>query len=151
MFHNEAKFTKDCEEVLALLGLDPVPVYYSYACYYTSATGSISMNIEDACTLEYEWYKNVAQYTRIGKSFNLIFWALLHEYGHYQDTMETYFDEEDEFYRELMLMLPEGTDRVMAYFNLPSEKVATQWAAEFIEDNKEKCLIANEILEKYVV
>ena len=151
MFHNEAKFTKDCEEVLALLGLDPVPVYYSYACYYTSATGSISMNIEDACTLEYEWYKNVTQYTHIGKSFNLILWSLLHEYGHYQDTMETYFSEEDEFFRELMLMLPEGTDRVMAYFNLPSEKVATQWAAEFIEDNKEKCLIANEILEKYVV
>lgn len=148
---NKIHFVKDCEKVLSLLGLDQMRIHYSDACYYNVSTGSISMNIEDACTLEHEWYKNVAQYTHIGKSFNLIFWALLHEYGHYQDAMETYSDEEDKFYRELMLMMPEGADRVMAYFNLPSEKVATQWAAEFIEDNKEKCLIANDILEKYVV
>ena len=141
-----------CRAVLVALELDNIPVVESFSCYYDHINNYIGMNIEDACSLEKEWYENVSQYLSNGRDFNLILWSLLHEYGHYQDTLETWNDEDETLCRELMYMMPEDSyERRMAYFNLPSEKVATKWAADFIRENEIACREANEFLEKYVI
>ena len=143
-------FVSACEEALARLGLDDVPIIEAGVCYYDCTEDYIGMNIEDANSLELEWYDNVSQYLSNGREFSLVLWSLLHEYGHYQDTMETWADAEDTFFRELMYMMPEGSyERRMAYFNLPSEKVATQWAADFIRENEELCREVDKVLSQF--
>ena len=140
-----------CMETLEFLGLEVIPVMDSFACYYDSQNDVIGMNIEDAISLEKEWYENASQYLSNAEDFSLALWSLLHEYGHCQDTMETWKDDEDAFYREIMQMMPLGSyEQTMAYFNLPSERVATQWAANFIRENEEKCRIADEILMDFI-
>ena len=140
-----------CMETLEFLGLEVIPVMDSFACYYDSSNDVIGMNIEDAMCLEEEWYENASQYLPNARHFSLALWSLLHEYGHCQDTMETWKDDEDAFFREIMQMMPEGSyEQTMAYFNLPSESVATQWAADFIRNNEEKCRIADKILMDFI-
>lgn len=135
-----------CRKALELLELDNIPVIFDEFCYYNVTRNFIAMNALDACSQKDEWYTMANTLLSNAEDYSLILWSLLHEYGHYQDAMETYSDEEDAFFRELMLMMPDGSEKVLAYFNLPSERVASAWAADFIRENAEKCKEVDRLL-----
>ena len=146
----QINFSKACEEALSVMMLHPVLVVEDDFCYYDVSDNYIAMNIEDACSEKELFYSVVEELLPNARNYNLILWSLLHEYGHYMDDLSTWNDETDQMLRLMTKALPNSDDKVLAYFHLPSEMVATQWAAEFIERFPELCEKANAILEPYV-
>ena len=143
-------FISACKQALAIMKLQPIPRVEDEYCFYNVNEDYIAMNAKDACNHADSWYSLVEELLPNARDYNLIFWALLHEYGHYMDDMSTWEDEVDKSLRFLMNHMPNDEQKILAYFHLPSEIVATQWAAEFIERFPELCAKANAILEPYV-
>jgi hypothetical protein len=146
----QINFEKTCEEALKIMKLPQVPVVEEDYCYYDVNGDCIAMNIQDACSHADLWYSVVEELLPNARDYNLILWALLHEYGHYMDDLSTWNDETDQMLRLMAKSLPDCEQKILAYFHLPSEIVATQWAAEFIERFPELCAKANAMLEPYV-
>ena len=145
----QINFAKTCEEALAIMMLHPVPIIEDDFCYYDVDNDYIAMNIEDACSEKELFYSVVEELLPNARDYNLVLWSLLHEYGHYMDDLSTWNDETDQMLRLMAKSLPDCEQKILAYFHLPSEIVATQWAAEFIERFPELCAKANAILEPY--
>ena len=90
------------------------------------------------------FYENFISRFPKARGFNLFTLSVLHEIGH----LETEWDMEDETYLRNTDTMDDET-----YFNLYNEKIATDWAGEWIEDNFDEALAIddkfNEILSKF--
>lgn len=82
-------------------------------------------------------------------------WTILHEIGHYfTDDYLTDEDREADYeYRKLLSLgiIPDDYSRPddsidEAYFNLPAEWEATEWAINYIKKHPRKCLIFGDLL-----
>lgn len=112
---------------------------------YNNETGIVSFSLPIFGELEKyhcEWIN--ARYN-IDLSDPLIYWffSLLHEVGHHQ-TMIDLTDEDLEFeyfMRELIDInysdQDDNFDSSDAYFSLPAEILATEWALNYMENNEE--------------
>ena len=88
-------------------------------------------------------------------NFSARLWTLLHEIGHHFTLDE--IDVEDEFTTRAMLSVisvPTDTqtkhNAFYQYFDLPSEYEATEWAAAYVENNYDKCIYFDRLLNKEV-
>lgn len=76
--------------------------------------------------------------------YPLLFWTILHELGHYY-TLEDIDDLEDEINTRILcatvpIEVAYANPNIQnMYYNLPSEWYATEWAIEFISNNREAC------------
>lgn len=66
------------------------------------------------------------------RDFSQITWSILHEIGHYYTDDP---DDENDLIQRIYYGLVEVEDD--EYYNLESEYAATEWAIEFIENNRE--------------
>ena len=82
------------------------------------------------------FYNNFINRFPIAKNFNLFTLSILHEIGH----LET----ENEMYDDTNINIDKLTDN--QYFALHNEKIATDWAGEWIENNFDKAKKINTIL-----
>ena len=119
------------------LDLPKVEIIESDFCYYNITNEIIAMNIDDARNYAEEFIKFAAQINPIAREIDIVLLSLLHEFGHH----ETYYllTEEEEVEEKFMRMLYQGIGHdVTGYFNLPSERMATEWALDFAEKNIDK-------------
>lgn len=119
------------------LDLPKVEIIESDFCYYNITNEIIAMNIDDARNYAEEFVEFAAQINPIAREIDIVLLSLLHEFGHH----ETYYllTEEEEVEEKFMRMLYQGIgENVAGYFNLPSERMATEWALKFAEENIEK-------------
>lgn len=104
--------------------------------YYNSDTDSINICAEDTENSE-DFLAHVRQYhdfheTQLARSF---VWVMLHEIGHYYTFVED--DDEDRFRMLLNLAFEvDEVDRRIAYYNLPNEWEATEWAINYIKKHR---------------
>ena len=119
------------------LDLPKVEIIESDFCYYNITNEIIAMNIDDARNYAEEFIEFAAQINPIAREIDIVLLSLLHEFGHH----ETYYllTEEEEVEEKFMRMLYQGIGQdVAGYFNLPSERMATEWALDFAEKNIDK-------------
>lgn len=66
--------------------------------------------------------------------------SFFHELGHDQTYMDFTDDEYDEYLEDVdrITEMDDGEDKHMAYFSLPFESAATEWAVQYIKDNAEE-------------
>ena len=90
------------------------------------------------------FYENFISRFPKARGFNLFTLSVLHEIGH----LETEWDMEDETYLRNTDIMDDET-----YFNLHDERIATDWAGEWIEDNFDEAFAIddkfNEILSSF--
>jgi hypothetical protein len=119
------------------LDLPKVEIIDADFCYYNITNEIIAMNIDDARNYAEEFIEFAAQINPIAREIDIVLLSLLHEFGHH----ETYYllTEEEEVEEKFMRMLYQGIgENVTGYFNLPSERMATEWALDFAEKNIDK-------------
>lgn len=119
------------------LDLPKVEIVEADFCFYDIVNEIIAMNIEDARNYAEEFVEFAAQINPIAREIDIVLLSLLHEFGHH----ETYYllTEEEEVEEKFMRMLYQGIgENVAGYFNLPSERMATEWALKFAEKNIDK-------------
>lgn len=101
--------------------------------YYNSDTDSINICAEDAEDSE-DFLAHVRQYHNFHETqlARPLVWVMLHEIGHYYTLVE---DDEEDSLRMILNMAFEvdETDRRIAYYNLPNEWEATEWAINYIK------------------
>ena len=104
--------------------------------YYNADTDSINICAEDAEDSE-DFLAHVKRYhgfhgTQLARP---LVWVLLHEIGHYYTLVE---DDEEDSLRMILNMAFEvdETDRRIAYYNLPNEWEATEWAINYIKKHR---------------
>lgn len=124
-----------------------------FAYYYNTNTITYSFYTDSDSTEEYQKF--------IAKNFpyvtcNIFLWSLLHEVGHHEtinrwdDDQQDFFDKEKEEIEEEM---GQGHDRELyqRYFNVPDEYAASEWAAEYLEENEEKIRLFWEELQDAIM
>lgn len=119
------------------LDLPKVEIVEADFCFYDIVNEIVAMNIDDARNYAEEFVEFAAQINPIAREINIVLLSLLHEFGHH----ETYYllTEEEEVEEKFMRMLYQGIgENVAGYFNLPSERMATEWALKFAEKNIDK-------------
>jgi hypothetical protein len=85
-----------------------------------------------------ENFKEFANSLKPNMQVPIFLLSLLHEIGHHE-TWEVLTDEEISYSTEIKNLIQEEqvftkeTDFI--YFNLPDERIATEWALKYIEDN----------------
>lgn len=102
----------------------------------------------------YYYYENVVDYSIIvsermdrmfmdfAKSIGLkvecgvFILSLLHEVGHHM-TIDEIDDDVYKYCEDVKANLTDSDEDVMTYFNLPDEKIATEWAIDYINNNFE--------------
>lgn len=102
--------------------------------YYNSDTDSINICVEENCE---DFLAHVRQYhdfheTQLAQP---LVWIMLHEIGHHYTLVE---DDEEDSLRMILKMAfeVEETDRKIAYYNLPNEWKATEWAINYIKKHR---------------
>ena len=102
--------------------------------YYNSDTDSINICVEEDCE---DFLAHVRQYhdfheTQLAQP---LVWIMLHEIGHHYTLVE---DDEEDSLRMILKMAfeVEETDRKIAYYNLPNEWEATEWAINYIKKHR---------------
>lgn len=119
------------------LDLPKVEIVEADFCFYDIVNEIVAMNIDDARNYTEEFIEFAAQINPIAREIDIVLLSLLHEFGHH----ETYYllTEEEEVEEKFMRMLYQGIgEGVNGYFNLPSERMATEWALKFAEKNIDK-------------
>lgn len=106
-----------------------------------------------------KWVKDTFDF-KIG---NIFVFSVLHELGHFF-TIDNFTDEEMEKDTEAKELIEEGLTKLRrkskkynevycAYFDLPTEYTATEWAVNWILDNKKEanklCVKCNKALAKF--
>jgi hypothetical protein len=99
----------------------------------------IFLNWEDALSQGEEFYSLAEELFADARQFSLSFLSLLHEFGHHYDTME--YDE------VLDYLLRVSITKTEDYYRIPSEHAATEWAVNFIVQNREKCEELNKLFK----
>ena len=102
-----------------------------------------TVNIDFSETEEYGFLRHLKEVhkCKFAYDYPLILWAILHEIGHYETEWELLEDDDDTEIRNWLSF----TDKSFAndiviqdmYFNLNAEWYATEWAIEWIKNNKE--------------
>ena len=108
-------------------------------CAYDTTEEIILLNIEDALYQGKEFYSFLEELFSDARRYCLSFLAFLHEFGHHYDTME--YDEAEDYLLRIAIQ-DEG------YYRIPSEHAATEWAVNFIAQNREKCEELNKLFKE---
>ena len=116
-----------------------VPIENGMFCAYDTENKIIYVNLDDAAYQGEEFYSFVEELFADARQFSLGFLSLLHEFGHHYDIMD-YDAAEDTILRMV-------ADSV-GYYRIPSEYAATEWAVNFIIQNRAKCEVINELFIK---
>ena len=110
--------------------------------YLMEDTCKIGYNFSDLTNSAMKLFRrNIEERFPSARGFANITWALLHEMGHFCTDMliKENFDERDKM-KEEVRQIVDYVERQNAYFYLPTEKLATNWAIRWIltEDNSRK-------------
>jgi len=134
-------FLNLCLKAQKELDLDPdVRFEMNKFCAYDIKNEIIFLNWEDALSQGEEFYSFAEELFADARQFSLSFLSLLHEFGHHYDTMEY-----DEF---LDCLLRVSVTKTEDYYRIPSEHAATEWAVNFIAQNREKCEELNKLFKE---
>lgn len=129
-----------CRKAQVELDLDiNVPIKSGIFCAYDIENEIIYVNLDDAAYQGEEFYSFVEELFIDARQFSLGFLSLLHEFGHHYDTMD-YNAVEDTILR----MAADSVE----YYRIPSEYAATEWAVNFIVQNREKCEELNKLFKE---
>lgn len=104
--------------------------------YYNSSTDNINISVEDAEDSE-DFLAHVRQYHNFHETqlARPLVWVMLHEIGHYY----TFVEDDDEDSLRIILNMAfevEEAGRRIAYYNLPNEWEATEWAINYIKKHR---------------
>lgn len=120
-------------DVRVVLGEDFSYDPITHTVYFTPFTCSVD-------EFHREWISEIFHFVITKKDYFLF--SLLHEIGHHY-TMENLTDEElnyEAFCRQALNFSEESDNRKNeAYFSLPSEIIATQWAIDFMKNYPHWC------------
>jgi hypothetical protein len=134
-------FLNLCLRAQEELDLDPdVRFEKGEFCAYHIEDEIIFLNWEDALSQGEEFYSFAEELFADARQFSLSFLSLLHEFGHHYDTME--YDETLDF------LLRVSVSKTEDYYRIPSEHAATEWAVNFIAQNREKCEELNKLYKE---
>jgi hypothetical protein len=139
-------FIVTCQLAAKELRLTEIPILknsYYPCCAYDRQNECIYLDEYD-CYSDYESFFTfvTATYGIDAREFSIALWTILHEFGHYYDIMD-YDTSEDLVLRNLICADPNVN--IYAYYNLPSELAATEWAIDFIKTNYLLCKRVDEV------
>jgi hypothetical protein len=135
-------FLNLCLRAQEELDLDPdVRLEKGEFCAYDTIEEIILLNWEDALSQGEEFYSFAEELFTDARQFSLSFLSLLHEFGHHYDTMD--YNEALEYLLRISVTNPED------YYRIPSEYAATEWAVNFIAQNREKCEKLNKLFKEF--
>ena len=99
-------------------------------------TFHIGYNLEELyCNGLKQFRQDITRRSSTTKGFANVTLALLHELGHLSTDRDENFDRE--FAMALIRLLPKE-ERNFAYFQMPDEKAATDWAIEWLQDTEHR-------------
>lgn len=85
--------------------------------------------------------------------YSTFVYSILHEYGHYI-TMEWLDNDDETAYRDDLKRIKRSNDfvseddRDMAYYNLPMEWAASEWAVEYMREHPDECDLLEWIVQQ---
>ena len=101
-------------------------------------TFHIGYNLEELyCKGSKQFRQDITRRSSITKGFANVTLALLHELGHLSTERDEDFDRESAM--ALIKLLPKE-ERNFAYFKMPDEKAATDWAIEWLQNAENRKL-----------
>jgi len=140
---NTDKITNVLQKYLEENGFDAVVECDSDFNYYNSSstiTYALIVAKDSA-----EWIKEFAISRGLKYDCGDFFLPFFHELGHHE-TMFLLEDEEEDYSNSIKKNLSSTKKDYFIYFNLPDEVMATDWAIDYINNNKDKLqILANEL------
>ena len=131
--------TEKLSEILTdFLNSEEIDVEADYGldfCYdYTESKVYYSFLIPDRSG---EWLMEFAKEHGLKYDCGSFFLSFFHEVGHHL-TIDLLDEDEEEYSSDMKKSLSSTREDNFIYFNLPDEKIATEWAINYINNNKEK-------------
>ena len=131
---NIRKFVKSIDEELSVTFIEGVGYYFE------TATNTINIDFTEIDDCGFMRHLKEVHKCRFAYNYSLILWSILHEIGHYETEWELLENEDESDLRELLSCTDEScrhdTFVQDLYFNLTAEWIATEWAIEWIKENK---------------
>lgn len=132
---NIKKFVKSIDEELSVTFICGV------GCYFETATNTINIDYTETDDCGFMRHLKEIHKCDFAYDYSLILWTILHEIGHYETEWELLEnDDEAELRFWLSLTSKEKANDIIIqnkYYNLTAEWCATEWAIEWIEENRE--------------
>ena len=107
--------------------------------WYDNEREVINVDLTDFNDMGFMRHLNEVHKCEFAYEYSLTLWSILHEIGHYYTLDDVEEDDEDD---RIALMLT--TSKIAnnkkiqdRYFNMPSEWTATEWAIQFIKNNRQ--------------
>lgn len=133
--NNIRKFVKSIDEELSVTFICGV------GCYFETATNTINIDYTETDDCGFMRHLKEIHKCNFAYDYSLILWTILHEIGHYETEWELLeSDDEAELRFWLSLTSKEKANDIIIqnkYYNLTAEWCATEWAIEWIEENRE--------------
>lgn len=133
--NNIRKFVKSIDEELSVTFICGV------GCYFETATNTINIDYTETDDCGFMRHLKEIHKCDFAYDYSLILWTILHEIGHYETEWELLEnDDEAELRFWLSLTSKEKANDIIIqnkYYNLTAEWCATEWAIEWIEENRE--------------
>lgn len=119
--------------------------------YYEYDSNTLNVAINDREDYGFIRHLKECHGCNFAEEFDLNFWSILHEIGHYE-IADYIFESNEELELRFALALTDESIKDNKkiqdlYFNLTSEFEATEWAIEWIENNLDKAKNFNRLIE----
>jgi len=108
--------------------------------YFETATNTINIDYTDIDDCGFRRHLKEVHKCDFTYDYSLMLWTILHEIGHYETEWELLENQAEAELRFLLSLADETDVHNTAiqdkYYNLTAEWCATEWAIEWIKDNK---------------
>lgn len=127
-------FVKEIDEELSVTFIEGVGYYFE------TDTNTINIDFTETEDCGFMRHLNKVHKCRFAYDYPLVLWSILHEIGHYETEWELTETDDEQELRTLLSLTDETCRNDIEiqdmYFNLTAEWLATEWAIEWIKDNR---------------
>ena len=107
--------------------------------WYDNEKETINVDLSDLEDMGFMRHLREVHKCKFANEYSLTLWSILHEIGHYYTLDDVEEDDEDDRVALALTTTAVAHNKKVQnrYFNMPSEWAATEWAIDFIKDNRQ--------------